>query len=365
MTVTSITATVGELDRILKHLKPADPGRVSSLPSLPCVQFTLAEHGVSARMTDLELSITVAVGAASTGEAGSTLLVSAAELRRFLKPFASQDEVTVVDVATGKGDLGKVRLECAGIALTIWQPDRDEYPGRPTPADGASTVRLDFQAARHVLAAASRDDNRPILTGIFIDGDQYAATDSYRLHICQSPTDSGADKLLVPARLFTALDRWRGVHDVTVDDHRLYVEAEGISAECSLIPGEYPNYRGLIPAQDRVLVEFDDVDQFDQLRRVARIAGHPKLEAVPVVIREGSPIAASIEAKAVDQRIDVDLAGKAHETVAFNVQYLTDTAAGSTSPVIHGVDPLKPAVIRWDDVDGYHHTRLLMPVRVQ
>ena len=65
----------------------------------------------------------------------------------------------------------------------------DEFPRLGEPAGSAVTVDAGpfAEALRQVIPAASRDDARPILTGVLLtataDGVRLVATDSYRLAV--------------------------------------------------------------------------------------------------------------------------------------------------------------------------------------
>ena len=83
-----------------------------------------------------------------------------------------------------------------------------EYPQLPEPAE--SSVSLDAvafaDALRQVVAAASNDESRPILTGVLLaaedDGLRLVATDSYRLAVRDLPGTSvlaEGQQVLVPS----------------------------------------------------------------------------------------------------------------------------------------------------------------------
>ena len=91
-------------------------------------------------------------------------------------------------VTTVSGGRSSFSLNC------MQAPDFPELPGA---AEGATitipTVDL-VETAERVVKAASRDETRPVLTGVFVshapDGLTMVATDSYRLAVKRSPLEA-------------------------------------------------------------------------------------------------------------------------------------------------------------------------------
>jgi DNA polymerase-3 subunit beta len=130
-----------------------------------------------------------------------------------------------------------------------------------------------------------------------------------------------------------------------------------------LIEGEFPNYRGLIPASypNRLTVGREPL--LDALRRVKLMAR----EATPVRLVMNSDglelIAITQDVGQANEQIDAKFEG-GELTVAFNPEYLltgVEVAPGD-EVTISTVDPFKPAVLRATDGDDFLY--LLMPVRV-
>jgi DNA polymerase III sliding clamp (beta) subunit (PCNA family) len=119
---------------------------------------------------------------------------------------------------------------------------------------------------RAIAPAASRDECRPILTGICLevarDRVRLAATDSYRLHVLELHEDdamphSGIGVALIPAEWLTRIARIKmpvvGEVRLEVADKRVSVKLpEGENAGVSLISGEYPNIDSLISTPETV-----------------------------------------------------------------------------------------------------------------
>ena len=132
----------------------------------------------------------------------------------------------------------------------------------PSP-DPDSSVELPADAfvstALKVAGSASRDETRPVLTGILVSASdrelRMVATDSYRLSVkettLEAPLSSGFE-VNVPARALQELARLVS-HDqdeplsVSVRQNQVLFTLGGVVLSSRLIDGQFPNYRQLLP----------------------------------------------------------------------------------------------------------------------
>ena len=119
---------------------------------------------------------------------------------------------------------------------------------------------MEFSSAlTQVVRAASRDDARPILTGVLLAAEEgglrLVATDSYRLALRDLPGTSllaEGKKVLVPARALGELTRvLSGAATVTLrlGADQANFEVGDVRLTTRLIEGEFPNYRAADPGQ--------------------------------------------------------------------------------------------------------------------
>ena len=110
-----------------------------------------------------------------------------------------------------EADGTQARIRCAAYEGTLRLLPADDFPGLQEPsgthiqAEGAAFAEAVGQIAR----AASRDEARPVLTGVLVEvsreGCMLVATDSYRLAVRELvATADGEGKAIVPER---ALER--------------------------------------------------------------------------------------------------------------------------------------------------------------
>jgi len=340
--------------------------RAGALQVLSGVRLELTGDELRLLGTDNELGISmeVTVGGAADGVAvvPSRLF---AEIVRSLEPGAVTVEID--------GETAQVSAGRSQFAVRVIPPD--EFP-RPSVAVG-DQVEIDAQvldaALRQVVPAASTDDSRPILTGVLFtaeDGDlRLVATDSYRLARRdvrgQSVLQDG-QSVLLPSRALTELRRLLGsASTVTVQlgQNEASFSVGRSRLVTRLIPGEFPNYRGLIPQSHPNKLVVNREALLDAVRRVRLMA------------REATPIRLLQTAQGLDLLAITQDVGQAHETVdasyegeeltiAFNPEYLVDglEVLGDDEIVLDTLDARNPAVLRGTESPDFLY--LLMPVRV-
>ncbi|HMQ26046.1 MAG TPA: DNA polymerase III subunit beta [Acidimicrobiales bacterium] len=344
----------------------AAASRGGALPVLSGVRAELAGDRLTVTGSDLDL--TISVSTTVNGETDGVAVIPAklaSDIVRSLEPGAVSFEVVdeEVRITSGRSDFS-LRLIPA-----------DEFPHLSEPAGDAVTLAAsDFAAALHqVVPAASADDSRPILTGVLLaaepEGLRLVATDSYRLAVRDLPGTTvlaEGQSVLVPSRALGELGRLLGdAEEVTLrlGERDASFEVGDVRLSTRLIEGEFPNYRGLIPASHPNRLTVGREVLLDAVRRVRLMAR----ESTPVrlVMKDDS-----LELLAVTQDV-----GQAHEeldarfdgtelTVAFNPEFLIQGAEVTAGDEItlETIDALKPALLKSPDSPEFLY--LLMPVRV-
>lgn len=226
-----------------------------------------------------------------------------------------------------------------------------------------------LDAIRQVLPFSSRDDSRPILTGVLIEPDGIVATDSYRL--ARVDMDTGIEKpLLLPrsvlrvaigkhksAEMTVRLDPLHSHHDM------VEIRTDGIRWRMRPILGQFPTWRSLVPPNSSTLVS---VNRESLLRTVSRAALFAFDTTTPVRLGRdakgqftGEVVNSFPDRPSLFEPLEVDT--NIEFLFALNPRYFRDILKAMTCEVvnIYATDELKPVKF----VDGTF-TALLMPVRV-
>jgi DNA polymerase-3 subunit beta len=339
--------------------------RSGALPVLQDLRITATETGLELIGSDLEITNRVQVPAEveETGVAVVPKLLG--EIVRKLE----QGSVTVA--VTGD----EATVTAGRFSTSLRLKPAEDYP-RLAPTDG-SGVRVDaaaFAAAlKQVVRAASKDDLRPILTGVLLTahagGLRLVATDSYRLAVRDlkgvSMLDEG-QRVLVAAKGLSEVQRLAGDGEIEVVLRERDVVFRTSRAEVTarLIEGDFPNYEQLIPSgyPNRLTVSREAL--MESLDRV-QIVGQSRDNAAVRLAMSGDGLELAMSAQDVgnaQESLDAKFEG-GELTVAFNPMFLRDgaDAIDSEEVALETIDPLKPATLR--SADGGDFLYLLMPVR--
>jgi DNA polymerase-3 subunit beta len=341
----------------------AAQGRAGSQPVLAGVRLVLQGSRLEITGTDLELTIQKTIEV--NGELDGACVVPGrltAEAVRTLAPGAVTVDATgdTVDITSDRS------------SFTVRPFAVDDFPRLAEPAVAGVTLPASTFVGQ-VERAASKDESRPILTGVLLtsedEGLRLVATDSYRLAVCDLPEVSvlaSGQKVLLPSRALREVERaLPAVGEITLrlGEREATFEAGGARITTRLIEGEFPNYRQLIPASYPNRVRIGREAVLEALRRVRVMAA----DATPVRLTiEGDEVRLNTvnqDQGTADAVVEAQSEGTPL-TVAFNPQYLADgvEAAVGDEVFLDTLDALKPAVVR--PVDRQDYLYLLMPVRV-
>jgi DNA polymerase-3 subunit beta len=359
-----------ERDTLVEALASAGRAVANRGGALPVLSGVRAELvGDRLRLTGSDLELTIEIEITVAGEQDGVAVLPAKISSDLVRSLGDpRVEVSV------EGD--EARITAGRFESSLRLLPADEFPRLAMPADEAVTLAAkDFAGAlRQVVPAASADDARPILTGVLLAAEEgglrLVATDSYRLAVRDLPGTSilgEGQSVLVPSRALRELERLLGsAEEVTLrlGEREAAFEVGGTRLTTRLIEGEFPNYRGLIPASHPNRLTVGREALVEAVKRVKLMARELN---TPVRLAMSSD---GLELVAITQDV-----GQAHEqldaayegtelTVAFNPDYLLSGVEVTPGDEIYldTVDAQKPAVIRAGDAQEFLY--LLMPVRV-
>ncbi len=250
----------------------------------------------------------------------------------------------------------------------------EDFPRLPDPATSAlSTLEAEplLDTISRVSRAASRDESRPVLTGILVrfEGSSLvmAATDSYRMAVKEtsvggSPPDLDA---IVPARALDELRRIAaGAGEIqlgTLDNHVIFGVGD-TWLTTRRIDGQFPNYRQLLPEAFEHEVKLPRDEFLDVIRRAAVMAQR----STPLRLRfaEGE---LTVSAQTQDigearEQMPIGFSGEPLE-IGFNPVWLRDGIESVVEDelTLKLINALRPAVIAETSGDFWY---LIMPIRL-
>jgi DNA polymerase III subunit beta len=361
-----ITASKDELVQALGVVSRA----VSTRTSVQILSGILLEaQGGELRLaaTDMELSLRANVAAQIEGDGaivlpGKTL----ADIARLLPA----DEVAIEHKPAEA--VAHVTSGSASYTLHMYNPE--DFPRLPE-LDAVQTFSVDreslLETIHRVARAASRDESRPVLTGILVSftGGKIvmAATDSYRLAVKETELGGSAPELaaIVPGRALQELARIASsgeMVEVGVHENQVLFSTDGAWLTTRRIDGQFPNYRQLLPEAFEHELTIPRVELLEVVRRASVMIQR----ATPLQLRfaegELTVIARTHEVGESKESMPIGFTGDTLE-IGFNADFLRDGLESMDGDDVRFklISPLRPAVIQGE---GDDFTYLVMPIRL-
>ena len=240
-------------DNLAKALNNAS--RVASsktqLPILNNILLKTDSNRLLVASTNLDIALTQYVGARVLDQGSITVPA------RLITEFISSLPKGAVNLELEDNHL---KVTCEQYSSVINGIAADEFPELPTIDENSSIKYVinvnDFKTAvSQTIIAASNDNTRPILTGVYWhSSDSYlylAATDGYRLAERKLVETKSEIDAIIPARsleevLRSISDDTKEI-DVLFDDSQVRFRVNETEIVSRLIDGHYPDYRQLIP----------------------------------------------------------------------------------------------------------------------
>lgn len=344
------------------------------LPILSNILLVATKQGLEVVSTDLEMSFRVKVGARVEEEGRVTVPAKA-----FTELAGTLGSVTVSLETEGES----LKVEAGSVKARFQVMAADEYPTVPQ-LKGEPDLKLDsgrlISSLNRVVIAASRDDSRPVFTGVLWRfGDNLltlVATDGFRLgrtNLSLSAKEKLEDRsdLIIPARALLELSRVVGKDQseqlqFKIDrvGQQVIFKVGEVELVSRLLGGDFPAFEQIIPSESQIKVRLNRDELTEAVRR-ASIFARDAANLIKLKFAEGKVVisATSNQLGSNETSLDAEIEGEGLET-AFNGRYLLDYLAivPEDEFVFESNGSLKPGVFKNEAFDFLH---IIMPVRVQ
>ena len=361
-----LTCSRDELNQRLAVVSRALSTR-TTVQILAGIMLGAGEGRLQLAATDMELSLRTAIDAGVDDE-GSVVVPGRLllELARLLP----DSDVSIEH----RPEEGVVRIDCGSASYRLHTYNAEDFPRLPE-LDNAQTFSVDREAlletVGRVARSASRDESRPVLTGILVrfEGDRLvmAATDSYRLSVKETPLSEPVQELeaIVPARALGELGRIAQGGDevqIGVHENQIVFAADGYWLTSRRIDGQFPNYKQLLPETFEHDVVLPRAELLDVVRRVSVMTQRNSPLRLRFADGELTISAQSQDVGEATESLPTAFGGDPLE-IGFNAEFLRDGIESISSDELRLrlISPLRPAVIEGEEADP---TYLIMPIRL-
>src|SRR5919201_3470609 len=317
--------------------------------------------------TDMELSLRASLEAQVYGEVAvvvpGRLLV---ELVRLLP----EAEVSIEQ----RADEGVIHVASGSFESRLNTYTAEDFPRLPD-AEGLERHSVERDALLETIGrvgrSASRDESRPVLTGILVRFEPgklvMAATDSYRLSVKETPIAGSVPELeaIVPARALGELARIAQVAEqieLGVHENQVIFGIDGTWLTTRRIEGQFPKFDELRPKEFKYEVTLPREELLDVVRRTS------------VMAHRNSPLRLRFAEGEVTVWTQTQDVGEARETlpvhfqgepmeIGFNAEFLRDGIESTNGEELRLrlIDPLRPGLLQGPGDDFWY---LIMPIRL-
>src|SRR6266540_4131878 len=309
--------------------------------------------------TDMELSLRTSFEAQVEGEGA---VVVPGRLLVDLARLLPDEEVQIEH----RAEEGVVRIECGSASYRLHTYNVEDFPRLPD-VEAIGTFSVDTVA--RVSRSASRDESRPVLTGILarFEGGKLvmAATDSYRLSVKETPLEGEAPDLeaIIPARALTEVSRVAAGADgleLGVHENQVVFVADGVTLTTRRIEGQFPNYKQLLPETFEHTVALPRGEALDVVRRVSVMAQRNSPLRLRFAEGELTVSAQTQDIGEAKESLPVPFSGEPLE-IGFNPEFLRDglESVEADEVALQLISPLRPGLIH---SDAEHFSYLIMPI---
>lgn len=320
----------------------------STLPVLANILVATDEGRLRLAATNLELGISCWIGAQIKEEGAIT--VPARIFGDLVNALPNDTINLVLNERTQT-----LTVQCGTSNTDIKGIDAQEFPPMPVP-DLDTSIELNVSnfkdMIQQVAFAASTDESRPVLQGVFLQVNEneisMAATDGFRISVRKAQISSPVSQpmsAIIPARALSELSRIASDGDQTI---RMVItpgrgqvlfhldEAELVS---QLIEGNFPDYKAIIPRSFKTSTTLS-TDKFLKACKQTEIIAREGNNVIRLSIRAEGEEPGMVEISAQSEEtgssevmVDANVDGPAL-VIAFNVKFLREMLDVVKSPSV-------------------------------
>jgi DNA polymerase-3 subunit beta len=343
----------------------------SAIQALSGIQVVVSDDASELRATDMDVSLRIPVDAEVIRP--GTVVLPARLLLDVVRSLPSSD--VSLELRPAEQD---VELISGSATFHIRTLRAEDFPPFPDPDPDSSVVipvESFIHTATKVAGSASRDETRPVLTGILVSASDQelsmVATDSYRLSVKETklPTAlSSGFEVNVPARALQELARLGAAADdeelrISVLQNQVVFTLGKVILSSRLIDGQFPNYRQLLPESFEHELRLAGGELTEVVRRISLLAQKNAPLRLAFSPGELTVSAQTPDVGEASESLPVAFQGEGLE-IGFNPDFLRDglEAVEEGDLVLKLISPLRPGLIESAGNEGFRY--LIMPIRL-
>jgi DNA polymerase-3 subunit beta len=341
-------------------------GKNLSLPTLQAILIIASGNSLKIRSTNLAVGVEIEVPATITKE--GVVLIKGDILSNVVSNLTGSSEILL----SLEGE--NLLIESQGSNTVIKCLPQEDFPTLPVVEGEIFKVKTEVlqEGIRSVYFCCATTEIKPEISSIFIYTDQdnlvFVATDSFRLSEKKIKVKGLPEisKILIPYKnisdFLRVLDLLQGEVLVSFSKNQISISGDGVYFTSRLIDGAFPDYRLIIPKEEKTKVVLMRSELLSTLR-LSTVFADKFFQVIFSVNNSKKSII--IQSKNNDvgsstSAIEAVLDGSDIE-VTFNLKYFLDVfqTISSDSISISFTEPNKPIIIKGVSDNSFIY--LLMP----
>jgi DNA polymerase-3 subunit beta len=308
----------------------------TTMPILSNLLIRTQQDRIRIMATDREIGLVADYEAQIVREGDITL--SARKLHEMVREIQGE----MIHVAKSERDM--VTLTCNRAVYRIPGLPAEDYPV-VTDGEDLPMSRIKGSVLREMIRktafAMSTDEMRKNLNGVFLETEKsgemvcirMVATDGHRLSLMKM--DTGAHDFLVMEKgviiprkglgeIRRLLEDEVGEVSLGIRQGVCIIKTDHVLLKVSLIDGEYPDYKRVIPSEKGVIIGLEKDKLLHALRRMSVISSE-RYNGVIITLSNNKILLNSTNPDVGEATDEIDVVYQAEErSVGYNVSYLTD-----------------------------------------
>ncbi|MCR1901644.1 DNA polymerase III subunit beta [Ligilactobacillus apodemi] len=353
----------------------------AALEILSGIKLDLSEDGLTLTGSNSDISIETIISIADEKAALNIEKTGRVVLpARFFNEIVKKLPEDTMSIEVN--DRFQATIKSGSAEFTINGLDPDDYPHLPE-IDSREQLTLPGDILKQVInqtvIAASKQETRPILTGIHlaIKGDQLlaVATDSHRLSQRKLNLATASEvnyDIIVPAQSMNELAKMIGELsediEIQISENQILFILGNTSFYSRLLEGNYPDTERLIPQSSSTSLEVNAPEFLRAIERASLLSHEGRNNVVKLALQAGSNQATlysnSPEVGNVEEELTFNKLEGNDLEISFNPDYMKDAlrSFGQSEVVLDFTLPLRPFTLVPSESQG-EFIQLITPVR--
>jgi len=321
------------------------------------------------RSTDQKLGFSTEI-AVQTLEEGKTTVFC----EKLLNILRSLPDTNIIFSVTD--GMFAIKPESQSIDFKLRTIAADEFPNLEKPEDApffSISQKAFIDMANQTMFAISEDETRYFLCGLYVErnasGINMVATDGRRLSLVERSFEEELPmfpSVIIPPKFFNELKKLgteEGVMELSIGENLLFAKIGQRTFYTTLIKGQYPNYRRVIPDSQSYSCTMRIQDMLDALKRVSLLVEN-KAKRIFLDISEAGVLLTSDESEAGEAKEIIPCQYEGPDSkVSLNYTYLLNPLKVMEGEYfsINFTEPTKAMKVKPESNRDYYH--IIMPMQ--